>query len=85
MFKDLKSDEKSALVFQLAQLFEYDETSAIIATLQRIAERKAFSFTRNGRQDYQTALRWQQLADALDAVSLELELAKRRQARHTDI
>lgn len=85
MLKELKSNEKSALIFQLEQLFEYDETSAIIATLQRIAERKAFSFTRNGRRDYQTALRWQQLADALDAVSLELELAERQRSRHTDI
>ena len=63
MLKDLKINEKHALIFQLEQLFEYDETSAIIATLQRIAERKAFSFTRNGRQDYQTALRWQELAE----------------------
>ena len=85
MLKELKPNEKSALIFQLEQLFEYDETSAIIATLQRIAERKAFSFTRNGRQDYQTALRWQQLADALDAVSLELSLADRQRSRHTDI
>ena len=85
MLKELKPNEKSALIFQLEQLFEYDETSAIIATLQRIAERKAFACTRNGRQDYQTALRWQQLADALDAVSLELELAERHRSRPTDI
>ena len=84
MLKDLKINEKHALIFQLEQLFEHDETSAIIATLQRIAERKAFSFTRNGRQDYQTALRWQELADALHAVRFELELAERQRSRPTD-
>ena len=85
MLKDLKINEKNALIFQLEQLFEHDETSAIIATLQRIAERKAFSFTRNGRQDYQTALRWQELADVLHAVRFELELAERQRSRLTDI
>jgi len=83
MLKDLKSNEKIAMIFQLEQLFEHDETSAIIATLHRIAERKAFSFTR-GRQDYQIALRWQELADALHAVKFELELTDRRRSRPTD-
>jgi hypothetical protein len=84
MLKDLKAHEKQALIFQLESLFECDETSAILATLQRIAERKAFACTR-GRVDYEAALSWQALADALHAVRGELELAERRKSRLTDI
>ena len=87
MLNDLKINEKHALIFQLEQLFDHDETSAILATLQRIAERKAFSFTR--RQDYEAAIKWQALADAFDAVSRELKrahkAARRPRAKITDI
>lgn len=83
MDNGLKAHEKEALTFQLAALLEYDETSAFLATLQRIAERKAFSFTR-GRADYEAAMRWQTLADALarvrHALEHEITLAE-RQAR----
>jgi hypothetical protein len=81
MAKDLKTHEKDALAFQMATLLEYDEPSALLATLQRLAERKAFSATR-GQVSFDAALRWQALADALASVRLELE----RQARQvTDI
>jgi hypothetical protein len=72
MSKELKPHEKDALAFQMATLLEYDEPSALLATLQRLAERKAFSATR-GHVDYESALRWQGLADALASVRLELE------------
>jgi hypothetical protein len=84
MLKDLKPHEKQALIFQLAALFECDEPSAVVATLHRIAERKAFACTR-GRVDYDGALSWQALADALHIVRLELELAERRRDRVTAI
>jgi hypothetical protein len=71
----LNAHEKDALTFQLGALLEYDEPSAILATLQRIAERKAFSATR--AIDHDAAQRWQALANALASVRQELE----RQAR----
>ena len=73
MLKDLKTHEKEALIFQLAALFEHDETSAILATLQRIAERKAFAFARGAQIDHELALRWQDFADALASIRAELE------------
>jgi hypothetical protein len=71
MSKDLKSHEKDALNFQLATLLEYDEPSAVLATLQRVCERKAFASTR--ADHYEAALSWQDLADALANVRQELE------------
>jgi hypothetical protein len=76
MSKYLNPHEKDALTFQLATLLNYDEPSAMLATLQRIAERKAFAGAK--RRDYDAALSWQELVDALDAVRQELE----RVARH---
>jgi hypothetical protein len=76
----LKAQEKEALTFQLVALLEHDEPSAFLATLQRMAERKAFSATR-GAIDYDAALRWQGLADALTIAREALE----RQARASQI
>ena len=72
MLKDLRTQEKHALIFQIGQLFEYDEPSAILATLHRIADRKALAAARRDK-DYETAIKWHALADALQAVSRELE------------
>ena len=80
MLKDLRTQEKHALIFQIGQLFEYDEPSAILATLHRIADRKALAAARRDK-DYETAIKWQALAEALQAVSRELE----RRAPSTDI
>jgi hypothetical protein len=80
MSKELKSHEKDALNFQLATLLEHDEPSAILATLQRVAERKAYASTR--AEHYDAALSWQELADALASVRQELErMAKHRPPR----
>ena len=80
MLNDLKTHEKHALIFQIGQLFEYDQPSAILATLHRIADRKALAAARRDK-DYETAIQWQALADALQAVSRELE----RRTPSTDI
>jgi hypothetical protein len=80
MLKDLRTQEKHALIFQIGQLFEYDQPSAILATLHRIADRKALAAARRDK-DYETAIQWQALADAIQAVSRELE----RRAPNTDI
>ena len=81
MLNDLKTHEKHALIFQIGQLFEYDQPSAILATLHRIAERKALATARRDK-DFDAAIQWQALADALQAVSRELE---RRRAPSTEI
>jgi hypothetical protein len=81
MLKALKAHEKQALIFQLQHLFEHNETNAILATLQRIAERKAFACTRNGRRDYETALQWQELADALAIATQALERSHKAASR----
>jgi hypothetical protein len=72
MANGLKAHEKDALMFQLSQLLEHDEPSAFLATLQRMAERKAFGSTR-GQVDYAAALSWQELADALAIARQALE------------
>jgi NAD-dependent oxidoreductase involved in siderophore biosynthesis len=84
MLKDLKVQEKEALKFQLGELLEHDEPSAILATLHRVAERKAYACTR-GRQDMSAAIAWQELADALASVRAELVLTERKRARLTAI
>ena len=76
MPKDLKAHEKDALNFQLATLLEYDEPSAMLATLQRVCERKAFASARADR--YEAANAWQELADALASVWQELERKAKR-------
>ena len=81
MLNDLKTHEKHALIFQIGQLFEYDQPSAILATLHRIADRKALAAARRDK-DYETAIQWQALAQAIEAVSRELE---RRRAPSTEI
>lgn len=70
----LNVQEKLALRDQIELLLEADEPEAILATLQRMAERKAHGVTR-GKISELEALRWQALADACAAVEKELELA----------
>ena len=77
MLNDLKSHEKDAFKFQLETLFDHDETRAILATLHRIAERRAFTCTQGPRVDVTAARRWQELADAFNAVRSELERLER--------
>jgi hypothetical protein len=83
MLKDLKAHEKDALKFQIGELLEHDETSAILATLHRVAERKAYSCAK--ARDFAAALNWQELADALASVRAALVLAERHRAHVTDI
>lgn len=55
----------------LDTLLDYDEPEAVVSSLQRIAERKAYSVTR-GRIDGEAAGRWLAVAEALGKVSREL-------------
>jgi hypothetical protein len=80
---ELKAHEKEALNFQLCTLLEHDEPRAILATLHRIAENKARSFTKARSVDYEAALSWHELAEALHAVKQELE--RRAASQVTDI
>lgn len=80
MAKELKPNEKSALVAQLALLLDYNEPSAMLAMFQRIAELRAYSGAQH--VDYDHAMRWQTLAAALATVRAELE---RRSPLVTDI
>jgi len=67
----LNAQQNDALKFQLAQLLDYDEPAALIATLQRIAERKAYAASRASNTD--AAIEWQRLAEAAKRVAAELE------------
>lgn len=69
----LKYQQNAALIFQLELLLESDEPAAFLATLQRVAERKAFQAARNA--DRQAADEWQGLANACARVAQELEAA----------
>ena len=66
----LKTQQNSALIFQLERLLEYDEPAAFVATLQRTAERKAFQAAR--ANDRQAAKDWQALAKACARIAQEL-------------
>jgi hypothetical protein len=70
----LTDQAKNALKEQLALLFELGEPEAILATLQRVAERMAHSVTRGAIGEGE-ALRWQSLAKACASVEKELEAA----------
>ena len=78
----LTDQEKNGLTQQLAMLLEADEPEAILATLQRVAERMAHRVTRAAISDLE-ALRWQALADACEAVQREIERANAPRSRQT--
>jgi hypothetical protein len=78
----LTEQEKNGLTQQLAMLLEADEPEAILATLQRVAERMAHRVTRAAISDLE-ALRWQSLADACEAVQRELDRANAPRSRQT--
>jgi hypothetical protein len=78
----LTDQEKNGLTQQLAMLLEADEPEAILATLQRVAERMAHRVTRAAISDLE-ALRWQSLADACQAVQREIERANAPRSRQT--
>jgi hypothetical protein len=70
----LTEQEKEGLRQQLELLLEANEPEAALATLRRIAERKAHSVTRGAINDLE-ARRYQALAEALKAVEDELDRA----------
>lgn len=78
----LTEQEKNGLTQQLAMLLEADEPEAILATLQRVAERMAHRVTRAAISDLE-ALRWQALADACESVQRELDRANAPRSRQT--
>jgi predicted nucleic acid-binding Zn ribbon protein len=81
----LSEQEKNGLRDQLALLLEANEPESILATLQRLAERKAHSVTRGAITELE-ALRWQSLANACASAAKELELANApRQAQRSAV
>ena len=70
----LSEQEKNGLRDQLALLLEANEPESILATLQRLAERKAHSVTRGAITELE-ALRWQSLANACASAAQELDRA----------
>jgi len=74
----LTEQEKEGLRQQLELLLEANEPEAALATLRRIAERKAHSVTRGSIGDHE-ARRYQALAAALKAVEEELDRAHEHQ------
>jgi hypothetical protein len=73
----LSAQELDALKFQLGALLEVDEPRAILATLRRVAERKAQTVTR-GKIGHEEAADWYAMAEALTEV--ENALARRARA-----
>jgi hypothetical protein len=74
----LTQQEKEGLRQQLTLLLEADEPEAVVATLRRIAERRAHAVTRGAISDNE-ARRYQALADALKCVEDELDRAHAHQ------
>jgi hypothetical protein len=59
----LKVDEKRAIEFLLSELVNADEPMAMLATLQRVAERMAFRAAK--LNDHEYATKWQALVDVI--------------------
>jgi hypothetical protein len=74
----LTDQEKEGLRQQLTLLLEANEPEAMLATLRRIAERKAHSVTRGLISDNE-ARRYQAIAAALKCVEDELDRAHEHQ------
>jgi hypothetical protein len=77
----LTEQEKEGLRQQLQLLLEANEPEAVLATLRRIAERKAHAVTRGVISDNE-ARRYQALAEALQCVEDELDRAQEHQLAH---
>jgi hypothetical protein len=71
----LTAQEKAALSFLVSELVEADEPMAMLAVVQRIAERMAFRGAK--AQNFEIATRWQELADTLGATVWTLKLHER--------
>jgi hypothetical protein len=67
----LKPQERTALIEVLVALVEANEPSAVLASLQRIAERRAFGAT-VGRIERDEASRWTRLSEVLGEVREKL-------------
>ena len=72
----LTPEEKSALAAQLLMLLEHNEPESILATLRRVAERKAADQLQTEREQS----RWAALATACQRVEQELNANQPRQA-----
>lgn len=68
---ELNAQQKDAVHFQLSQLLEFDEPAAFVATLQRVAERKAFQAMRAA--DPSATASWHALAIACAKIGEELQ------------
>ena len=79
----LTQQEKEGLRQQLTLLLEADEPEAVVATLRRIAERRAHAVTRGAISDNE-ARRYHALAEALKAVEDELDRAYLAQPTQAD-
>ena len=70
VFTAFEEHERTVLHGFLTHLLDADEPEALLASLKRIAERKAFGVT-FGRIGAEEAARWQRMADALHRVERE--------------
>ena len=68
----LPKGERETLKHFLGLLLEADEPEAMVASLRRLAERKAHYAIRGARVDRQAAQRWQALAEALAKVERQV-------------
>jgi hypothetical protein len=67
----LRPQERVALLEVLVALIESNEPSVVLASLQRIAERRAFGVT-VGRIERDEANRWTRLAEVLGEIREKL-------------
>ena len=68
----LTEGERDTLRHFLGLLLEADEPEAMVASLRRLAERKAWCAVRGALVDRQAAQRWLALAEALAKVEREV-------------
>ena len=68
----LPKGERDTLRHFLGLLLEADEPEAMVASLRRLAERKAWYAVSGARVDRQAAQRWQALAEALAKVERQV-------------
>ena len=68
----LPKEERDTRRHFLGLLLEADEPEAMVASLRRLAERKAWSAARGALVDRQAAQRWLALAEALAKVERQV-------------
>lgn len=80
----LSEQEKTVLHHFLARVLEADEPVAMLGSLRRVAELKAWDAVRGVISDQAAAVRWQEFGNALDLAREEFTIRCRARGESPD-